>query len=877
MHLALADAPPLHFADEEVERSLPERFARVAAARPSALAVAVGDNRITYGELAQRVDRLAVEIAHRRSGSDAPVAVFLRDHVSMITAILATWKAGGICVPLDASQPQARLEVILRDSLARLVVTDRESSASLARSDVGISQLQVDNLEVSERAGLVRSMPGADAPACILYTSGSTGLPKGVLRSHRSILHRARCSVISFAMEAQDRMSVLHSPATAAGLRDLVAALLGGIALFPFDIRRAGFGEFARWIDREQISILCTVVSSLRQMLANLDRGIRFRSLRIVRVGSEPLYSSDVERLREHVRPDCVLIAGYGATEASGIVEYRMDGATSLPTGRIPAGYPLGDVDIIIRDEEGRPVKRGEAGEVYVRSRYLSLGYWRQPELTRSVFEGDPSDAQMRTYRTGDVGRLRDDRCLELLGRRDEQVKVRGYRVQPGEIEFALAAHEEIREASVMSAVDASGETRLVAYFVPQSWPAPTATQLRRYLASRLPAYMVPGTYVAMGALPLTASGKVDRQALPPTDPKAIRERDFVAPRSPTEHQMAEIWERVFGVSPIGANDNFFDLGGDSLKAAALVSAIEGIFERVLAPSVLLTAPTVGDLTAAIIRVDSGFDESITALRAAGARAPIFFLHNDYGRGLYTHAIARSLGPGHPFYAVHRDRIDGMGDSPTVELLAGNCVRSLRAVRPHGPYVVGGHCHGGLIALDVARQLRAAGEVVELVVLVDTRAPTPARRSLRQVSRSLGPPGEAVFDGVDSGLKLAVRAGEEIAWRAVYYRKRLATLRQKGGLAETPQGAPREPLAVRHAYSRAARRYLPERYTGRVALFRAEEFPARHPDLGWSKLLPQLEIVVVPGDHYTCITRHVAEFAARLDDVLRRADGALAG
>jgi len=383
---------------------------------------------------------------------------------------------------------------------------------------------------------------------------------------------------------------------------------------------------------------------------------------------------------------------------------------------------------------------------------------------------------------------------------------------------------------------------------------------------------MVPATYLAMETLPLTASGKVDRRALPPPEQAAVQERRFVAPRNPTEHQMAAIWERIFGMSPIGANDNFFDLGGDSLRGGALVSAIEEAFGRVLAPSMLLTAPTVADLTAAIIRAENSFDEPVTALRAAGARAPIFFLHNDYGRGLYTRALERSLATDHPFYAVHRDGLEEMGDSPTVEALAANCVRSLRATRAHGPYVLGGHCHGGLIALEMARQLRIAGEHVELVVMVDTRAPPPVLRALRRASKRLGTPGEVAFDCADAGFRLLARAGDEIAWRIVYYRKRIATRGRKDSSGETRQEVPREPLAVRHAYSRAARRYFPQGYAGRVALFRAEEFPTRRPDLGWSDLLPKLEVVVVPGDHYTCITRHVTAFGARLDDVLRRTD-----
>jgi amino acid adenylation domain-containing protein len=874
--LALGVAPLLPFSLEEIERSIPERFARVAAARSSAPAIAVGSNRITYAELAQRATALAAAIVRHASGSDAPVAVMLHDPISLATAILATWSAGRICVPLDAALPQPRLEVILRDADAGVVITDRASSISLPHAPRA-PRLHVDELGGRTDERLIWPTVHGEDSACILYTSGSTGEPKGVLRSHRSVLHRARCSVLSLAIEAHDRVSALHSPASAGGMRDLMAALLGGAALLPFDLRQAGLADLARWIDREEISVLCTVVSTLRHILASLDPDIRFRSLRVVRLGSEPLYRRDVDRLREHVRPDCVLVTGYGATEASGIVEYRIESATPLPAGRIPAGFPLGDVEIVIRDEQGRSVAVGDAGEVTIRSRFLSSGYWRRPELTRAVFESDPHDEQMRTYCTGDIGRLRPDGCLELVGRRDEQVKVRGYRVHPGEIELALVEHPGIREAIITSDVEADGRTRLVAYVVPQSRPAPTAALLRRYLAARLPAYMVPSAYVAVGALPLLANGKVDRRALPPPPgPEPVGEHHFVAPRSPTEHQMAAIWERIFGASPIGVNDNFFDLGGDSLRAATLVSAIEDTFGRVLAPSVLLKAPTVGELTAATILVERGFKEPLTALRASGTRAPIFFLHNDYGRGLYTHALARALPGDHPFYAVHRDGVDEKGAAATIEGLAANCVRALRVARPRGPYVLGGHCHGGLIALEMAHQLRGAGEDVELVVMVDTRAPSATLRAFHRATTALGPLGGPVFHGVHEGFKLLAFVCGEIGWRTRYYLNRVRRAVGNGAGAPVARrrlsestAAPLIPIELRRAYSNAVRRYAPPSYAGRVALFRAEELPARSPDLGWSPVLQRLEIVVVPGDHYTCITRHVAAFGARLDSVLR--------
>lgn len=890
----------LPFAPEEVEGSLPERFARVAATWPSAVAIASGRERVTYSELARRTDVLAAAIGRETSGSEAPVAVLLSDPTAMITSMLAVWKAGKLCVPLDASLPPARLEVILGDSEAGLVVTGRRGGAALAPlPGISARQLLLDAVDLGAAVEPPRVFVTADTLACLLYTSGSTGEPKGVLRAHRNLLHRARCSITSLAVRPEDRVSALHSPAFGAGLRDVLTALLSGATLMPFDLRGAGPRAFAAWIDEEEISVLCAVVTTIRHLLASLDPDARFPSVRIVRLGSEPLYRQDVERLRRCFRPDCVLIAGYGASEASGIVEYRMDQDTPLPAGRVPAGYALDGVEIVLLDGDGQPVGNRQTGEVVVRSRYLSPGYWRRPDLTSAMFLPDPSDGQERLYRTGDIGRLRSDGCLEVLGRKDLQVKVRGYLVHPGEIEAALLEHPAIRETVVTPWTDADGETRLAAYVVPHASPAPYAGVLRRYLQARLPAYMVPSGFVSLEELPQNTNGKVDRGALPPPPrPAAVLEAEFVPPRTPMEHQIAAIWEGLFAVSPIGANDNFFDLGGDSLLAAAFVTAIEESCGSVLSPSVLLEASTVADLAAIMIRVERGFNERLTALRASGERAPLFFLHNDYGRGLYTHALARCLDPDRPFYAVHLHGLDEPALPTTVEGIAASRLQAVRDVRPHGPYALGGHCHGGLIALEMARQLQAEGERVEAVVMIDTRAPALVRRALHGASDALGrlrglPPNarDGLFVSVD-------RAWEEIDEWTRYYQRRLGILSRSGargqldfvrrklagtarrfaraleGDREEAHELPSALAEPRLTYRRAIRHYMPSGYSGLVTLFLAEQFPAHRPDLGWGRLLPRLEIGVIPGDHHTCITRHVAAFGARLDEVLRRADTA---
>jgi len=622
-HLGRRETFSLPFTREEIERSLLDRFARVADAWPSAVAVSSPGGHLSYRELACRSDALAAAIGRQAGARQAPLAVLLSDPASMITGILAAWKAGRLCVPLDHSLPPARLDVILRAAEPGLIVTDKRGEATLPPSaSLPARRLLLDDVNLLETVQAPRVAVTADTLACLLYTSGSTGEPKGVLRTHRNMLHRARCAITSLALRPEDRVSALHSPAFGAGLRDVMTALLGGAALVPFDLRREGFGALAKWIGQERISVLCAVVSTIRKALATLGPQARFPAVRIVRLGGEALYRQDVERLRQFVSPECVFIAGYGASEASGIVEYRIERNTPLPSGRVPAGYALDGVEISIAGSEGHAPDPGQAGEVVVRSRYLSTGYWRQPDLTRATFLPDPVDAQMRLYRTGDIGRLRADGCLEILGRRDHQAKVRGYLVHPGEVEAALVEHPGIGEAVVAAHSDATGDTRLAAYVVSQNAPAPNAGELRNHLLARLPAYMVPSAFVALGALPLNAHGKVDRDALPPPPRSfAARPAEFVAPRNPMERQIAAIWERLFAVYPIGAHDDFFDLGGDSLIAAAFVAEIEEACGRLLSPSLLMETSTVGELASAMARIEKGFNERGTPLRASGESA----------------------------------------------------------------------------------------------------------------------------------------------------------------------------------------------------------------------------------------------------------------
>jgi len=883
---------PVPFTQADVDGSIPARFARVAASAPTRLAIVAGAERLTYGELDQRSSRLAAAIVREARGHAAPVAVLAAEPSAAIVGMLATWKAGKLCLPLDpAAVPPARLQVVLRDAEAGLVVTDRGGSAAiegLALAGSSARELRLDAVDLRAPGEAIQADVGADTLACLLYTSGSTGEPKGLVRSHRNVLHRARCAVASLAIQPADRVSALHSPSFAAGLRDVMTALLAGATLLPFDLRRAGLGALAGWIEREEISVLCAVVTTFRHLLASLGPRERFASVRVVRLGSEPLYRQDVERFRSHFSAECVLVAGYGASEASGIVEYRMHHDTPLPAGRVPAGYPLEGVELQVLDDEGRTVGPDQSGEVAVRSRYLSEGYWRRPDLTQATFRPDPIDPATRIYRTGDIGRLRPDGCLELLGRRDQQVKVRGYRVHPGEIELALAEHPAIREAVVTAPAGEDGEPRLVAYVVPAAGPGPSAGALRRFLRARLPAYMVPAEFVSLESLPVNASGKVDRAALPPPPARPpARGAALVPLGSPLEYQIALIWEELFDVSPIGADDDFFDLGGDSLLAAGFVAAMEDATGRALSPSVLLEASTVAGLASLLVHEPGAFDQPVTTLRASGALTPLFFLHGDHhGGGFYCHALARHLDPDRPFHAVHPHGLDRRPPPPTVEAMAADRLAAVRAIRPHGPYLLGGYCNGGLVALEMARRLQAEGERVEVVVLVEARAPGPGIRALHRAADTLGR-----LIGLPVGARARLFAGlervsDEMVATPRYYSARARLLARSGlrGQAaflrrrlwgRATDGDDEAPRRARHhhpGFHRVIRRYIPRPYAGRAALLRVEDATERRPELDWSRVLPRLEVVSLPGDHPTCITRHVAVFAARLEETLKGAE-----
>jgi amino acid adenylation domain-containing protein len=593
------------FAPEAVERSIPERFEHMVARHPERQAVKAGNLALTYAGLNRMANRIARGVLARCGEGAAPVALLLAQGVPNLAAMLGVLKAGKFYVPLDPLYPPARLTYMLEDSQAHLIVTDAQR-LPVAEAGGGrrLQVLNVDELQDGLADDNLDLTLGPDTLAYLLYTSGSTGAPKGVLHNHRNVLHMVRNACNGFHLCPEDRLSLLYSPSVASAARTAFSALLNGATVLPYDLRERGLARLSSWLIEEDITCYNSVATVFRHFARALTGAECFPSLRLIVLGSETIYKSDIELYRQHFPPSCLFVATLGATEITHIRRYFVDQEVSLPDGIVPVGYPEEGVQVLLLDESGHEVGVGAVGQIAVKSHYLSLGYWRHPDLTQERFLPDPNGGDERVYLTGDLGRMHDDGCLMHVGRADFQVKIRGHRVEVGEIETALLDQPGVKEAVVIAHEDSHGENRLAAYLVTSQELTPSTDTLRESLAVKLPDHMLPTAFMFLNALPLTPSGKVDRRALPPPHQEDYSpDGTFVAPRSPLEQELAEIWSQVLGRTHVGIRENFLALGGDSLLAMQVISRVRDVMGVELALSHVFEMPTVAGLAVAIAQM----------------------------------------------------------------------------------------------------------------------------------------------------------------------------------------------------------------------------------------------------------------------------------
>jgi amino acid adenylation domain-containing protein len=590
------------FTKEEIEQSIASRFEQIARKYPDRIAVKTRNRQLTYEQLNGAANRMARSILARRGEGEEPIALLLEHDAPMIVAIIGVLKAGKMCVVIDPSLPRARIAYMLEDSQAALLLTDRKnlvSAGELARDKSLLMNIDESDAGLSIENPALSISP--DHLAYIVYTSGSTGQPKGVIQNHRNGLHEAMLYANGLHICVEDRLALLYSCSASQGMKITFAALLNGAALCPFNLPEEGVSHLADWLLREEITIYFSVPIVFRQWVSAFTGQEKFPKLRLIQLGSDSVTLREVEEYKKHFSANTILVVRLGSTETGTIRRCFFNGETPFAEKAVPVGYAVEDMEVSLIDEEGKKVGFNRVGEIAVKSRYLSPGYWRMADLTRDKFLPDPNGGDKRIYLTGDLGRMLPDGCLYHLGRKDFRVKVRGYSVEVAEIETALLSLASIKEAVVAAWEDQSGDQRLVAYLVPNSGFAPSVSQLRSFLEDRLPDYMAPSSFVFLDTLPLNPNGKVDRKALPMPDQSRPEQAVlFVPPSTLDEKTIAEIWAKVLKVDRVGIHDNFFDLGGHSLLATQIVSRIREAFAVELPLRSLFEASTVSGLAAAI-------------------------------------------------------------------------------------------------------------------------------------------------------------------------------------------------------------------------------------------------------------------------------------
>jgi amino acid adenylation domain-containing protein len=873
---------------------LPSRFEAQAARTPDAVALVFEGGRWSYRELNERANRLAHHLIRRGVGPDVPVAITVERSPEMAVGLLGVLKAGGAFVPLDPSYPRERLALMLEDVGAPVLLTQHRLRERLPETRAEVICLDADWEAIARESD---ENPGTtltpDHTAYVIFTSGTTGTPRGAAVPHRGLANHNVAAASLFGLGPDDRVLQFSSISFDILIEELFPSWISGAAV----VLRSGDdlldpARFTRWIDRERITVLDLPTAYWHAWVDGLSRSGEPLpdALRLVIVGGEKASASALASWRKMAGDRVRWLNTYGPTEATVIATAHEPPLDAIDEADPPLGRPIANTQIYLLDAQGRPVPMGLPGELFIGGAGVARGYWNRPGLTAERFVPDPFGGRpgARLFRTGDLARWRPDGALEFLGRVDQQVKVRGFRVEPGEVEAALGRHPSVREAAVVANRDEVGENRLDAYVVVGDGPEVTPAALRRFLRERLPRHMVPATITRLDALPLTVSGKVDRPALP--RPEGGTGAIASPPRDEVESRLVRIWEEVLGTGPVGVADNFFDLGGHSLLAIRLTSRVEDEFGRRLPLSSLFLGATVEEL-AALLRepVVEGPWSPLVAVQASGDGRPFFCVHPAGGIVYCFHELARALGTDRSFLAFQSAGLDDDREpSASLEEMAASYIDAMRAEQPEGPYHLGGWSLGGVVAFEMARQLRDEGHEVATLALFDTRVPRGRSaleaspefaRRLRDLASEVATLG--MFDApgpgsdpLDDAAVLAEFAGDMATafggdvkhlfrhLRGLSPEERRAyvleffQLDQVYHLETGPERVQRLWKVLRANFL-AQSRYTPRPYSGRLVLFRADGESGRDttdPTLGWDRLAGGgVTVYDVPGDHATIL------------------------
>ncbi len=831
-------------------RNVGERLAEVVRALPDSVALLDAGGELTYAELGARVQALGGELAAEdTAGERRPVGILAEQGVDSVAAMMAAMVAGFPAVVLDAALPAARLAVIAGRAGVGTVLAD-DARREVAEGLPG----PVTVRGLLPRGGAVATPQPADldTPASLIFTSGTTGMPKGVTWLHRTVLATAYTSLGVLRLTPADRVALVLPQAFAAGQLMIFNTLLNGGTLFVRDARVHGLADLVRWLDEARVSVVLMTPSLLRSVTDGLADGHVLTSMRALLTAGEKVWGRDVAGIRPHLPATASFFNLYGSSETDSISSFEVGPDDAPPEGIVPGGhaYALRDLDVLTPD--GEPVPQGEVGVLHITSAYMSAGYWGDPEQTAGVFT-PLLDGRTR-FRTADRARIDENGVLHLLGRVDDAVKIRGYLVAPEEVETVLRTYPEIADCVVRAIPGTGDQLRLVAWIVaaPDQRP-PSAAGVRSTLSRVLPAYMVPSDVVLLEELPVNERGKVAVRDLPhpPERPEPV------PPRTDTETELEAVWARILKLEHVGRDESFTALGGDSLAVEEMLTVLGESTGVHLSTADLAEHPTLAEFAAMVDGARrgaasgnsaTGRSDTLVRLRRGGDRPPVFCFAGAGGHAAFFEPLAGALGPEQPVYAFQVNGFENPGlPDWTIGSAARRYLRSIEEVAPRGPVVLVGHSLGGLFALRVAQMLGERGRQVPLVVLLDTFAPPLARTGgdalLDRVRRTrAGVVGLTLYDFL---LPTSIRrrgrtapADLDPARRPdrAYLRTRLRIV--TAGIRTPSDPAERKDIFNMHGIG-IAQFHRPKPWHGRTLVYQSEE---NHDDPRWWAAL-------LPGEH----------------------------
>ncbi|MBE9228019.1 non-ribosomal peptide synthase/polyketide synthase [Phormidium sp. LEGE 05292] len=881
-------------ADYSQDKCIHELFAEQVEQTPDAVAVICDDRQLTYQQLNTRANQLAHYLRSLGVGTDVLVGLCVERSLEMLVGLLGILKAGGACVSLDPDYPQDRLSFMLEDAQVAVLITQQHLVERLPENRANVVCLDTELHLISEHSqeNPIHSMQATNL-AYVIYTSGSTGRPKGVMVSHGAIANHCCIMQEAFALVPSDRVLQFTSINFDPSWEQIFSTLTVGATLLvrgsdvwtPTKLHQI-ISDFGLTV----VNLPTAYWQQLTQEWATTQVRDENSQLRLVIVGGEAMLSEYVALWQQLPMSSVRLVNAYGPTEATITatlfeIPPQFGEDTNLTT--VPIGRHLINKTVYILDSHLQPVPVCVPGELHIGGNCLAQGYLNRPELTNEKFIPNPfsADSDSRLYKTGDLARYLPDGNIEYLGRIDNQVKVRGFRVELGEIEAVLSQHDDVQLCCVIAREDTPGDKNLVAYIVSQKEMTPTNNELRQFLKTKLSEYMIPNAFVFLKALPLTTNSKIDRRALPAPSSTSNSDR-FVAPRNHLELQLTQLWLKILKIDKVGVQDNFFDLGGHSLVALYLMAQIKQQFGKDISLATFLQNPSIEQL-ATIVQKDLNYsnESCLVAVQAKGSQPPLFCVPGAGGTPFYLYNLARCLGEDQPFYSF---QANSFAILTKVEDIATQYIQALQNVQPQGPYFLAGHSFGGKIAFEMAQQLLHKGHEVALVTILDSTAPFYQEKPIGfdwNDARWLAEFARSIERFLAKKLDISDNILQSLVWE-----EQLKYLLQRLKMVEIlPPDADIMQLnnLVQVLKTNSLMNYVPQQvYPTQIALLRSSETSVEEPigelpseilqdsAWGWNKFsAAPVDVQFVPGNHTTMMTQpHVQVLAERLRALIEQAN-----